>query len=268
MIDWEHPELAVSTQCSLIGLPRSTLYYESKPEDALNLEFMREIDEIYTEFPFYGYRKILHVLQRRGYEVNHKRVARLMREMGIAAVSPARKPLGLSAPGNVRYPYVLKGIKVERVNQVWGADITYIRMRYGWMYLVAILDWYSRYVLAWELSNTLDADFCAMALERALEIAVPEISNTDQGSQFGSSAWVGPLKARGVVISMDGRGRAFDNIFTERLWRTVKYEEVYLHDYEDGKEARANLSRYFPLYNDRRIHQSLGYRTPAEVYFG
>jgi len=266
MIEWGHESLSVSTQCELLGLNRSTLYYEPCAEDSLNLELMRVIDEVYTKYPFYGSPRITEWLRRHDYEVNHKRVERLMRLMGIQALYP-KKSLNLSAPGHRIYPYLLRNIAVTRVNQVWGADITYIRMRHGFLYLVAILDWASRFVLAWELSNTLDAEFCVRALERALHDGVPEIFNTDQGCQFGSEAFTTPLEKFKVAISMDGRGRAFDNIFVERLWRTVKYEEVYLKDYLDGRDARENLRAYFCFYNEERYHQSLHYRTPKEVYY-
>lgn len=267
MIDWGHETLSVSRQCELLELSRATLYYEPCPEDPLNLELMRVIDEVYTQYPFYGSPRITEWLRRHDYAVNHKRVERLMRQMGIQALYP-KKGLDLSAPGHRIFPYLLRDVEILRVNQVWGADITYIRMRRGFLYLVAILDWWSRFVLSWELSNTLDAEFCVRTLKRALKTyGTPEIFNTDQGSQFGSAGFTEPLEERKVAISMDGRGRAFDNIFVERLWRSVKYEEVYLKDYADGLDARANLAHYFRFYNEDRYHQSLGYQTPREVYY-
>lgn len=266
-MEWKHPGLSVSRQCELLGLNRSTLYYERRPEESLNFELMHIIDQLHTDCPYYGYRKITEILQRAGHEVNHKRVVRLMKLMGIVALYPQKK-LNLSAPGHNIYPYLLRGVEITRPNQVWGVDITYIRMRQGFLYLVAILDWFSRLVLAWRLSNSLDASFCVEALEAALRIAAPEIHNSDQGSQFGSEGYTSLLKKHGVAISMDGRGRAFDNIFTERLWRSVKYEEVYLRDYFDGRDAFTKLGDYFNRYNHRRPHESLDYRTPMEVYEG
>jgi putative transposase len=228
---------------------------------------MNLIDEQYTKMPFYGVEKMTEWLRRQGFAVNPKRIRRLMRLMGLEAVYP--KPW-LSKPGEVyrKYPYLLRGLEIERPDQVWCADITYIRMLRGFLYLVAIMDWYSRYVLGWELSNSLDKQFCLDALGRALSISQPEIFNSDQGSQFTSSEFTGRLEAAGVKVSMDGRGRVFDNIFIERLWRTVKYEEVYLHNYESVRDARNGLTMYFRLYNTERLHQSLGYRTPHEAYFG
>lgn len=227
---------------------------------------MQLIDIEYTRHPFFGYRKITQWLGKEGYAVNKKRVQRLMQTMGLAAIGP-KPALSQPHPTHPVYPYLLRGVKVERVNQVWSADITYIRLAHGWMYLVAIIDWFSRYVLAWEVSITLDTDFCLVALERALQVGSPAIFNTDQGAQFTSTAFTGRLAAAQIAISMDGRGRALDNIFVERLWRTVKYEEVYLHDYTSVPFGRTRLGEYFPFYNTERPHQALAYRTPAEVYF-
>jgi len=200
-----------------------------------------------------------------GWEVNRKRVVRLMRQMGLQAIYPKPR-LSSPARGHRIYPYLLRGKKISRVNQVWGADITFIRLTQGFLYLVAVMDWYSRYVLSWELSNTLDADFCVLALERALELGSPEISNTDQGSQFTSEAFLAVLQSRGIRISMDGRGRALDNVFVERLWRSLKYEEVYIKDYQSVIEAVEGIGAYFKFYNEERFHQSLSYRRPAEIY--
>lgn len=227
---------------------------------------MKEIDEQYTRTPCYGVPRMTAHLRRQGRRVNPKRTRRLMRQMGLEAIYP--KPR-LSRPERAHptYPYLLRNVAIRRADQVWGTDITYIRLRGGFVYLTAIMDWHSRYVLSWELSNTLDASFCVSALERALRRSTPEIFNSDQGAQFTSEAFTGLLKEAGVRISMDGRGRAFDNIFFERLWRTVKYEEVYLKDYRSMAEARENLRQYFRFYNTQRPHQSLAYRTPAEVYF-
>lgn len=252
-------------QCELLGLAHSTFYYRPAPEDPLNLRLMRLIDEEYLRHPFYGSPRMTLWLRDQGYQVNPKRIERLMREMGIAAVAPRRS---LSAPRkeHKKWPYLLRGMTIERPDQVWASDITYIGVQKGYFYLVAVMDWFSRYVLSWELSNSLDADFCVRALQRALTNARPQICNTDQGSQFTSDAFTGLLETEGVRISMDGRGRCFDNIFVERLWRTVKYEEVYLRDYRDGWDASAHLGRYFYFYNHERRHSSLAGKTPAETY--
>jgi putative transposase len=228
---------------------------------------MRLLDEQYIETPFYGIDKMTEWLRRQGHYVNHKRVRRLMRQMGLEAVYPRRRR-GLSLPDKEHkiYPYLLRDVQIIRPDQVWSADITYVRMYRGWLYLVAVMDWFSRYVLSWEVSVTLEADFCVLALEQALSFGKPEIFNTDQGSQFTSIDFTKILLNSGVQISMDGKGRVFDNIFSERLWRTVKVEEVYLRDYQTVAEATYLLGRYFELYNNQRLHQALGYRTPAEVY--
>jgi putative transposase len=227
---------------------------------------MHFLDEQYTRTPFYGIRKMRQCLISQGYAINLKRVKRLLRQMGLAAIY-AKPRTSVPAPGHRIYPYLLRGLPIVRPNQVWGSDITYIRLRHGFVYLVAIMDWFSRYVLSWEVSITLDMSFCLAALAWALKTAQPEIVNTDQGSQFTSEQFTGLLLAHDVLISMDGRGRAMDNIFVERLWRTVKYEEVYLKDYETVQEAVESLRAYFVFYNHERIHQSLGYQTPAAVYF-
>ena len=228
---------------------------------------MALIDEQYLRTPFYGVDKTTAWLCRQGHTVNPKRIRRLMRLMGLEAIFPRRKR-GLSTPDKQHtvYPYLLKNVAVTHPNQVWAADITYVRMYHGWLYLMAIMDWFSRYVIAWELSVTLEPDFCVAALERALTNSQPEIFNTDQGSQFTSVDFIAPLEKAAVRISMDGKGRVFDNIFVERLWRTVKVEEVYLRDYQTVAEATLSLGRYFAFYNQERLHQALGYRTPAEVY--
>jgi putative transposase len=255
----------VARQCELVGLARSSLYYEERPESEYNLALMRMLDEQYVKAPFYGVARMTEWLRREGHAVNAKRVRRLLREMGLEAVYPKPR-LSIPGEGTRVYPYLLKGLAIAQPNQVWAADITYIRLARGFAYLVAILDWFSRYVVSWELSLTLEADFCVRALERALEEARPQIFNSDQGGQFTSAAHTGLLETVGVQISMDGRGRVFDNIFVERLWRTVKYEEVYLKDYADVQDAWTSLGRYFRFYNEERLHQSLGYRTPAEAY--
>ncbi len=257
--------MPLARQCALVGLARSTHYYQAASESAENEELLRRLDEQYTRTPFYGVRRMTVWLQQQGYTVNHKRVARLLRQLGLAAVYPAPRT-SQPHPQQQVYPYLLRGVAIERVNQVWSTDITYIRLRMGFVYLVAIMDWYSRYVLAWELSNTLENNFCVSALERALRRAVPDIFNSDQGSQFTSREFTGLLLSRQIRISMDGKGRAFDNIFVERLWRTVKYEEVYLHDYQGVVEAEQRLGAYWEFYNHERPHQALSYRTPAAVY--
>ena len=253
-------------QCRLLSINRSGLYYQPKGPSDEDLVLMKLIDRQYLATPFYGARKISVVLKKQsGLTVNRKRVRRLMQFMGIRAVY--RRPrTSKPAPEHEIYPYLLRDLKIKRPNQVWAADITYIPMSRGFLYLVAIIDWYSRYVISWRLSNTLDADFCVAVLEEALRRGTPEIFNTDQGSQFTGEAFTSLLKEHNVRISMDGKGSYNDNLFIERLWRTVKYEEVYLKAYEDGREARISLGEYFRFYNTNRPHQSLGYRTPAEVY--
>jgi putative transposase len=250
----------------LAGLARSSFYYTAAEESPESLLYMRLLDEQYTRTPFYGSPRLTQWLRQQGYRVNHKRVERLMGLMGIEAIYP--KPR-LSQPGldHRVYPYLLSQIQIERPNQVWSTDITYVRMNQGFLYLVAILDWNSRYVLSWELSNTLDTRFCLAALDQALGQAHPEIFNSDQGVQFTSREFTGRLETSGIRISMDGRGRVFDNIFIERLWRTVKYEEIYIKSYRNVREAVASLEQYFQFYNRERIHQSLNYQTPHQVYY-
>jgi putative transposase len=266
LIDFDHSQIAVRRQCELLGLNRSTLYYQAKPEELRILQLMKEIDEIYLNCPFFGSRKIVIALKRRGVEVNRKCVQRLMRLMGIEAIYSKPKT-SLRRQDHKVYPYLLKGVQIVRPYQVWSVDITYLPTALGYVYLVAIIDWYSRYVVSWRLSNTMDSSFCVEALQEALERGKPEIFNSDQGSQFTSSDFVGILGFQGVKISMDGRGRAYDNIFTERLWRSVKYEEVYLKDYATMEEAYEQISRYFEFYNLERPHQSLDYQTPQEVHY-
>ena len=267
MVDREHPEISLRRQCVLLGVNRAGLYYAPLGESEENLRVMRLLDEQYTRAPFYGSRKMTEWLRTKGFEINRKRVTRLMELMGIEAVYPKPK---LSQPreGHKIYPYLLGGVEVSRVNQVWSTDITYIRMAQGFVYLVAVMDWFSRYVLSWSLSLTMEPDFCVEALKRALRRGRPEIFNSDQGSQFTSEKFTGELKAREIAISMDGRGRCMDNIFIERLWRSLKYEEVYLKDYASVTEARMSIERYFRFYNHERLHQSLDYRTPAVLYTG
>ena len=267
LIEPAHAQLSIARQCELLGLARSSYSYEPLEEREENLLLMRLLDEQYTRTPFYGTRKMTAWLKLQGYRVNRKRVTRLLRTMGLEALTP--RP-STSHPGEEqpKYPYLLRGMTIERINQVWSTDITYIRLRRGFVYLVAVLDWFSRYVLSWELSITLDSSFCLQALDRALQVATPEIFNTDQGVQFTSHDFTRRLEVAQIRISRDGRGRAFDNIFVERLWRTVKYEEVSLKDYDSVASATHNLKEYFVFYNQERLHQALGYQTPAAVYRG
>lgn len=267
LVTAEDLDISLARQCALLGLARSSWYYTPQGESTENVELMRRMDEQYTRTPFYGIRRMTVWLQQQGYAVNHKRVGRLLRLMGLEALYP--KPR-LSMPGaqEKRYPYLLRGRAITAANDVWSTDITYIRMPHGFLYLVAVLDWYSRYVLAWELSNTLDTGFCLAALEGALQRGQPTIFNTDQGVQFTSAAYTGRLEQAGIQISWDGRGRALDNVFVERLWRSVKWEEVYLNEYQTVAEAVSGLDRYFRFYNQERPHQALGYQTPAQVYGG
>ena len=269
-IETGRSQLNISRQCELIGLPRTSYYrqpdrvYES-PE---NLELMRLIDEEYMRHPFYGSRKMRSYLLRKGHKVNRKRVQRLMRKMGIQSIAP--KP-DTSAPRKEHktYPYLLKGLEIKEANQVWCSDITYIRLQGGFVYLTAVMDWYSRYVLSWEVSVTMDDDFCVNALKSAIRRhGKTEIFNTDQGAQYTGKEFTGVLKEHSIKISMDGKGRAMDNIFIERLWRSVKYEEVYTKDYSSVMELNRELKKYFDFYNFERPHQSLDDLTPAEVYWG
>lgn len=265
MIEPNHPKLSIRRQCGLIGLNRSTFYWQSASESPLNLALMQLIDEEYTRAPFYGYRKMTARLRDpHGYQVNHKRVARLMGIMGLQAIYPQPQTT-VAHPQHRKYPYLLRSLKIDRPNQVWAADITYIPLPGGFMYLVAIMDWYSRYVLTWRLSNTLDGAFCLAALREALNHAQPEIFNTDQGVQFTAHEFIHTLEAVHVRISMDGRGRVFDNIFVERLWRSVKQENVYIKGYETVPALFTGLGDYFHLYNYERPHQSLGYCTPIDI---
>ncbi len=253
-------------QCELLSLNRSGLYYAPKGDTERDLLIKRRIDEVYTACPFYGIRKITAQLRADGLLVNHKAVARHMQEMGLRAIAPGPH-LSKRAQHHAVYPYLLKGLKIERPNQVWGVDITYIRLRSGWMYLLAVLDWYSRFVISWTLDLTLEIGFVLTAMQAALSSAIPAICNSDQGSHFTSPLYTDLLTAANVQISMDGKGRALDNIFTERLWRTIKYEEVYLKDYASPREARTGIGEYLAFYNTQRLHQALGYQTPESVYF-
>jgi putative transposase len=264
----DHSDITISRQCELLGLCRSSYYYEPEPESEKNIYLMRRIDEIYTRRPYYGVPKITAQLNREKEDINHKRIARLMSIMGIQAIIP-KKNLSKNAKKHVKYPYLLNKVDINHPNHVWGTDITYIRANKQWFYLVAILDWYSRYVISWRLSRNLETTFCVACLKEALKVAIPKIHNSDQGVQFTAEEYLDTLKEHeSIRISMDGRGRCFDNIFTERLWRNVKYEEVYLKEYESFDHAKHSLSEYFNDYNYGRIHESLNYQTPAEIYFG
>ncbi|MFZ9703617.1 MAG: IS3 family transposase [Candidatus Limnocylindrus sp.] len=269
MIEPQHPALPITRQCELLGLARASYYHQPEPESDENLRLMRIIDETYLAYPVFGSRQMTRWLRRQGHDVNRKRVRRLMQQMGLEAIY--RKPnLSRRHPQNPIFRYLLRRLVIDRPNQVWAMDITYIPIQGGFIYLCAVVDWYSRAVLAWELSNTIDARFCVQAVERAIaEHGVPEIFNTDQGAQFTSAEFTQPLLARGVKISMDGRGRALDNVFVERLWRTVKYDEVYLKSYQSQIDAYTNLDTFFRFYNDRRPHSAFGMadpKTPMEVY--
>lgn len=266
MIEPTLKEIPITRQCALLELPRSSYYYTPQRDDEYNQCIMNAIDEQYTRTPFYGVIRMEQALREDyGFAVNPKRVRRLMRLMGLEAVYP--KPnLSKASAEHKKYPYLLRNLIIDHPDQAWGADITYVRMHHGYVYLVAVMDWYSRYVLSWEISTTLDAAFCVSTLQRALQISKPEIFNSDQGVQFTSNEFTALLKENGIRISMDGQGRAFDNIMVERLWRSVKYEEVYLKDYERPSEAIRGLSDYFDFYNNKRPHQSLGYKAPVSLY--
>ena len=259
--------LSITRQCQLLGVPRSSAYTRPQAVSAADLELMRELDALYLRWPFYGSRRLGVELQQRGYRVNRKRVRRLMRQMGLRAIYP-KPPTSQAGKGHKIYPYRLRGLAITRPNQVWASDICYIPMAKGFMYLTVIMDWYSRRVLAWRVSNTLDTEACVDALEEALgRYGAPAIFNTDQGAQYTSEAFTNVLHTHEVTISMDGKGRWVDNVFVERLWRSVKYEDVYLRAYETPEKLRAGLTRYFSFYNTERRHQTLNQQTPDTVYF-
>jgi len=263
------PRLSIERQCELLGLARSTYYFEPRPASAENLLYMRLIDEQHLKRPFYGSPRMTAYLRRLGYTVNEKRIARLMKLMNIRAVQPRKhKALGADGQPHKVYPYLLRGTPIVRNNQVWSTDITYVPMYGGFLYLMAVIDWHSRFVLSWELSNSMERHFCLVGTSRALEnYTKPEIFNTDQGSQFTSQDFTNLIESNGIAMSMDGKGRAIDNVFVERLWRSVKYEDIYLKEYSDGTDLYRGLNDYFKFYNFERPHESLGYQTPAEVYF-
>ena len=267
MIDHDSKDFSVREQCRILGINRSGLYYEARPLTKETLKIMRLLDEEHTRHPFYGVPKMTEFLRRKGYRVGRDRVRTLLRSMGLEAVYPKPKT-SIKAKDHKIYPYLLKDVEVIRPNQVWSADITYIRLEEGFVYLVAIVDWYSRYLISWRVSNTMDTNFCVEALEEALKYVRPEIFNTDQGSQFTSMAFTGILEKNGISISMDAKGRVFDNIFIERLWRTVKYENIYIKGYKTIPDLKTGLIEYFDFYNGERYHQNLDYKTPWEVYIG
>lgn len=267
-VEFAGSDISISRQAELVGISRSSLYYTPRVSQT-DLDVMNKLDEIYTECPFYGTRRMVVELQRRHcMPIGRDHIRRLMREMGIAAIYPKKSFLSKPNEAHKKYPYLLKNLDITSPNQVWGTDITYVRLAKGFCYLVALIDWYSRYVVAWELSQTLHLEFCLENLHRALTVAIPKIHNSDQGSHFTSPQYTEILHAKNIAVSMDGRGRCMDNIFTERLWRTVKYEDIYLKSYVTIEDARVGLGRYFPFYNERRPHQSLGYRTPEALYRG
>ena len=259
-------ELSITKQCELLSVSRSSYYYKPVPENEENLQLMRLIDQEYLSKPYYGSRRMVKFLCRKGFEVNRKRVVRLMDKMGISAIYPKPKREKWEKRYG-KFPYLLEGLTFGSCNHVWGTDITYIPVRTGFVYLVAVIDLYSRFVLSWELSNSLDSEFCVQALEQAFDRGIPTIMNSDQGVQFTSNRFIETLLERDVQISMAGKGRCWDNIFVERFWRSLKHEEVYLSCYETADEAYKNIDRYIDLYNRERLHQSLGYKTPEEIYF-
>jgi putative transposase len=265
LVETDHAELTIRRQCELLGLSRASLYCTAAQESAENLRLMRLLDQEYTAHPFYGSRRLTAWLVGQGGEVNRKRVQRLLRVMGLEAIYPKPR-LSAAGRGHKVYPYLLRDVAVERPDQVWSADITYVPLASGFMYLAATIDWYSRLVVAWRLSNTLDGSFCLEMLEEALGRGRPEVFNTDRGVQFTAAAWTGRLESAGVAVSRDGRGRCLDNVFVERLWRSVKYEDIYLRGYEGVPQLQRGLGCYFAFYNGERLHQALGYRTPRAVY--
>ena len=267
MIEPSHPHITIARQCALLGLSRSAYYYCPQPVSAAEKRLMRLIDEEYTRHPFFGSRRLRDWVQGHGHRIGRDRVRRLMHQMGIEAIAPKPR-VSLPDRAHQVYPYLLRSLDILRPDQVWCSDITYIRVHRAFVYLTVVMDWFSRYVLAYAVSLSLESDFCVRALKQALTVTTPEICNTDQGSQYTSEAFITVLQQAEVQISMDGKGRCFDNIMVERLWRTVKYEEVYLHEYADLWDARRQLGAYFNFYNDERKHTGIGNRTPADVYYG
>lgn len=266
-LDRDNGCLSIRRQCILLGISRSGYYYQPREMSSEERMIVEELDKIYTKWPYYGTRRMSKELLRRGFRAGRKRVRRLMGILGVRAIYP-KKRLSIPNKEHKVYPYLIKGVNINRPGMVWGADITYIKLSHGFVYLVVIIDWFSRYVLSWRISTTLDSDFCIEALKEALSRGKPEYFNTDQGSQFTCNAFTDILKAHEIKISMDGKGRVYDNIFVERFWRTLKYEEVYLKSYESAKECKSNIRDYLRFYNNERIHQSLDYHTPSEVHYG
>lgn len=266
LIDHAHDTISVTRQAELLGLSRASVYAEPQPPSPEYLTLAAAVDALYTKHPYYGTRRMVHTLTQQGFVVGRKKMRSIMRHLGLEAVYPTRNT-SRPHPQHAVYPYLLRDVRIEHPDHVWGTDITYIRLTEGFCYLVALLDWYSRYVVAWELSPTLEIGFCLDTVTRALEVAIPRIHNSDQGSHFTSPQYIDPLLVHDIAISMDGRGRCMDNIFTERLWRTVKYEDVYLKGYATIADVQTGLTEYFRFYNEERPHQSLDYQTPAQVYF-
>lgn len=266
MIEPEQQDVSLTAQAHILGLSRSSLYYRPVPPSATELAVKHRIDELYLEFPYYGARRMAAQLQREGQSIDRKTARKYMQEMGLIAVYPGPN-LSKRHPEHRVFPYLLRDVTPNAPNHVWGTDITYIRLRSGWLFLVVVLDWYSRFIVSWALDDTLELPFVLDAARQALARATPQIWNTDQGSQFTSPQFTQLVLNAGARLSMDGKGRALDNIFTERLWRTIKYDHVYLHDYATPREARTQLNQFLRVYNERRLHEALGYRPPAEVYF-
>jgi putative transposase len=265
MVERSHDKLSITTQCDLLGVPRSSYYYKPIPETEYNLRLMKEIDMLYLDNPSFGSRQMAASLRANGFEVNRKRISRLMRIMGIEAIYPKPR-IKTTVPGHTKFPHLLADIQINSKDQVWGTDITYIPVKSGFLYLVAFLDLHSRYVLSWQLSNSLESMFCIEALEIALQKGIPEIVHSDQGVQYTSHAYIDLLNSKEIRVSMSGKGRCWDNIFVERFWRTLKYEEVYLKEYENYLDTKENISTYVDKYNKKRPHSSLGYKTPEQVY--
>jgi len=266
LLEHEKKSISLRRQCNVLGINRSNIYYQPRPENTYHVQLMNLIDEKYTDMPYYGVPRMTEHLRQSGHVAGPKLVRRLMRQMGLEAIYPKPK-MSKRHPEHKVYPYLLRDVKIEKPNHVWSTDITYIRLLNGFAYLVAIIDWFSRYVLSWRLSNSLDVDFCLDCIDEAIHYyGTPDIFNTDQGSQFTSMDFTERLRNNNIAISMDGRGRVFDNIFVERLWRTVKYEDIYIHDYQTIPQARLGLGDYFPKYNTKRLHSSLNYQTPWNIY--
>lgn len=264
-VDPSRQDLSISKQCELLGIPRASFYYDPAPESECNLQLMRLIDEQYMSKPFYGSRSMTAHFRNQGLDVNRKRITRLMRQMGIEAIYPKPKREAWKRQYG-KFPYLLKGMDISPQNLAWGTDITYIPVSGGYLYLVAVMDLYSRYILSWELSNSLESDFCVRAMESALKFGVPKIANSDQGVQYTSRGYIELLQSAGIQISMSGKGRCWDNIFVERFWRSLKYEEVYINQYSDANDALEGIGSYISIYNTERVHASLSYRTPKDVY--